>query len=220
MAEIDKMVAVPRPRAGKGSARATRRDGQLPAVLYGGSGPPLPIAINRREFDRELAKGRFTTRLLDIELDGKTERVLPREVQYHVVTDQPIHCDFMRLTAGSTVTVMVPVHFVNEADCPGIKLGGVLNVVRHRVEFRCRADQIPEHITVDLAGLAIGDSIHISAITLPEGVKPTITERDFTVATIAAPTLKLEIEAPVAAAAETPEAAAAAPAAPAPATKS
>lgn len=207
MAEIDKMVAEMRPRAGTGSARAARRGGQLPAVLYGGDQPPLAIAVNRREFDRELAKGRFTTRLLDLQVDGKTERVLPREVQYHVVTDQPIHVDFMRLTAGAMVNVMVPVQFINDGDCPGIKLGGVLNIVRHRVEFRCRADQIPEQITVDLTGLAIGDSIHISAVKLPEGVTPTIADRDFTIATIAAPTLKLEIETP-AAAAETPEAAA------------
>jgi large subunit ribosomal protein L25 len=214
MAEIDKIAAELRPRSGKGGARAARRDGRIPAVLYGGDGPPLGIAINRREFDRELAKGRFSTRLLDLEVAGKVERVLPREVQYHPVTDQPLHADFMRLTAGAAVTVMVPVHFTNEADSPGIKLGGVLNVVRHRVELRCRADQIPEFITVDLAGRAIGDSIHISAVALPEGVRPTITDRDFTIATIAAPTLKLEIETPVAAAA-TPEAAAGATPAPA-----
>ncbi|MBM3491060.1 MAG: 50S ribosomal protein L25/general stress protein Ctc [Alphaproteobacteria bacterium] len=214
MAEIDKIAAELRPRSGKSSARAARRAGQIPGVLYGGEGPPLAIALNRRELDRELAKGRFSTRLLDLEVDGKVERVLPREVQFHVVTDQPLHADFMRLTAGASVTVMVPVHFVNEVDSPGIKLGGVLNVVRHRVEFRCRADQIPEFITVDLAGRAIGDSIHISAVKLPEGVTPTITDRDFTIATIAAPTLKLEIETP-AAAAVTPEAAAAATPAPA-----
>ena len=189
MTDMSTLSAELRTRVGKGSARAARRRDMIPAVIYGDGKPPVSIQIPKRELDIELNKGRFLTRIFEIAVGGTTERVLPRDVQYHVVKDLPMHLDFLRTTLETEVAVMVPVHFLNEDRCPGLRRGGVLNVVRHEVELSCRADNIPEKITVDLAGLQIGDSVHISAITLPQGVRPTIEDRDFTIATIAAPTV-------------------------------
>ena len=186
------MAAELRARVGKGSARAARRRDMIPAVIYGDGKPPVSIQIPKRELDIELNKGRFLTRIFEIAVGGTTERVLPRDVQYHVVKDLPMHLDFLRTTLETEVAVMVPVHFLNEDRCPGLRRGGVLNVVRHEVELSCRADAIPAYIEVDLEGRDVGESIHISAISLPAGVTPTITDRDFTVATIAAPSVKPE----------------------------
>jgi len=191
MEKFSTLVAEARPRVGKGSARATRRAGKVPAVIYGAGKEPLPIAIEKRALDVELAKGRFMSRLFQVEVDGQVERVLPRDVQYHVVTDQPEHVDFLRLSLDATVHVMVPVHFLNQDQSPGLKRGGVLNVVRYDVELNCRADAIPQFLEADLSGFEIGDSLHISHIKLPEGTTPVIADRDFTVATVAAPTVSL-----------------------------
>lgn len=180
------LTATVRDKVGKGAARAVRRQGMIPAVIYGGKEPPIAISLPYRELDLKVHAGGFMTTVAEITIDGETIRTLPRDFQLDPVADRPLHVDFLRLVAGSTITVEVPVHFVNEAGSPGIRRGGVLNVVRHRVELECPADAIPDHIVADLTGLDINDSLHISAIRLPEGVKATV-ERNFTVATIAAP---------------------------------
>ena len=145
------------------------------------------MTLNERALTKLLHQSGFFSTLIDLEVDGKKHSVLARDVQLHPVTDRPEHVDFLRVSASSTITVEVPVEFINEDKCPGLKVGGVLNVVRHEVEVSCRPDQMPSSLTLDLEGWNVGDSIHISAIVLPEGVTPTITDRDFTVATIAAP---------------------------------
>jgi len=189
MADIDTLSAETRDKGGKGTARAARRNGRVPAVIYGNQEEPLMVTIPRRDLEHHLATPGFMIRLLDIQVDGKAHRVLPRDLQFHPVTDVPLHVDFLRYSADRKVTVEVPVTFENEEDSPGLKTGGVLNVVRHAVEVLCTADRIPDGFTIDLTGLEIGDSIHASTLTLPEGVEFTITDRDFTIATIAAPSV-------------------------------
>ena len=202
MAEITTIAAVRRERAGKGAARATRRDGRVPGVIYGDKKEPVLIDVDPRELERELHKPAFFARLFDLSMDGGKERVLPRDVQLDPVRDRPLHVDFMRVNEHTRVRVQVPVHFVGQDRSPGLKRGGVLNIVRHEVELWCSADKIPDHLTIDLAGVDIGDSIHISHVALPEGTRPTITDRDFTVATLAPPTTaQVEEAAPAAAAA-------------------
>jgi len=187
MTKVIALAAEPRARAGKGTARQTRRDGRVPAVIYGNKQAPLTISLNEREFVRILHQPGFFTHLFDVTVDGTAHRVLPRDVQFHPVTDLPLHVDFLRVSAETRITVNVPVEFVNQDKSPGLKRGGVLNIVRHEVEVTCGADDIPEHLTISCEGFDVGDSIHISAVTLPAGVTPTITDRDFTVATIVAP---------------------------------
>ena len=192
MSEIVTIPAQPRVGAGKGPARATRRDGRVPGVVYGAKTDPAMISVDPRDLMRELRTGSFLAKVYDVVIEGKTERVLPRDVQFDPLTDKPLHVDFLRVSPATTVTVQIPVVFRNEALAPGLKRGGLLNVVRHDIEANCRADAIPHHIEVDLTGLDIGDSVHISMIALPEGVRPTIVGRDFTIATIAAPTVVQE----------------------------
>jgi len=213
MREVSAMKAEARARAGKGLVRSTRSAGRVPGVVYGGKEEPLLISIEEKELVREYHRGAFLSRVYEIDLDGKKHRVLPRDVQLHPVSDRPVHVDLMRISADSRIRIFVPVHFKNHDQSPGIKKGGVLNVVRHEVEFYCPADSIPEQIIVDLAGQEIATSIHIESIALPEGIRPVI-KRNFTVATIAAPTKEEEV-APTAAAAAAPaaDAKAAAPAA-------
>jgi large subunit ribosomal protein L25 len=189
MAEAITIAAEVRERAGKGAARAARRAGRIPAVVYGGKQAPLSITVDELEFNRLWRDASFYTHLYSVEADGKSHKVLARDVQLDPVMDWPIHVDFLRVSDRTTISVAVPVHFVNEEECPGLKEGGVLNIVRHEVEVTCRAASIPEAIEIDLTGWNIGDSIHISAVKLPDGVEPTVTDRDFTVATIAAPTV-------------------------------
>jgi large subunit ribosomal protein L25 len=174
-----------RPRAGKGAARQSRRDGLVPAVIYGDGQPPTPIAVDTKELGLAISKGRFGATLFDINLDGTKHRVIPRDVQLHPVKDTPVHVDFQRVGVKSRIRVAVPTRFINEAASPGLKRGGILNVVRHVVEVTCPASAIPAEFVFDLTGLEIGRSIHISATQMPEGVRPTIVGRDFTVATIA-----------------------------------
>ena len=208
MADIVELPAQSRERAGKGPARATRRAGQVPGVIYGAKKDPNLIAIEERQLQKLLHQGGFFSTLFDVKVNGKAERVLARDVQFDPVSDKPVHIDFLRVSATTSVDVAVPVHFLNEEECPGITAGGLLNVVRYEVELTCRADAIPQHIEVDLTGLEIGDGVHISQVKLPEGVHPTITDRDFTIATIAAPTVvREETAAEQEAAAEAPEAA-------------
>ncbi len=195
MAQTYELVATVRDRVGKGAARALRREHKIPAVIYGDGKAALPIALPNKEVSLKLLGGGFLTTVATIDVGGEKIRVLPRDYQVDPVRDQLIHIDFLRITAGDTIAVEVPVHFLNEAASPGLKRGGVLNIVRHEVELECPADAIPASIEVDLTGLDIGDSVHISAVKLPEGVTPTIRDRDFTVATIAAPAVLTEEEA-------------------------
>ncbi len=192
MSTIITIPAQPRTGTGKGPARATRRSGRVPAVVYGAKKDPSLISLDPRDLMRALRAGSFMATVFDVDIAGKAERVLPRDVQFDPLSDAPMHVDFLRVSAATTVTVSIPVTFLNEEAAPGLKRGGLLNVVRHDIEANCRADAIPHHIEVDLTGLDIGDSVHISMVPLPDGVVPTITDRDFTVATIAAPTVVQE----------------------------
>ncbi len=179
------LTAEAREQVGKGSARAVRREGKVPAVIYGDKQPPLAIALSYKDIFYKIHGGGFLTTLATINVGGKKIQVLPKDYQLDPVKDFPLHVDFLRVSASTEVNVNVPVHFINEDKSPGLKRGGALNIVRHDVEFHCPANAIPEFITVDLTGVNIGDSIHISAVKLPKGVKPVISDRDFTIATIA-----------------------------------
>lgn len=181
------LKAEARERVGKGSARELRRNGNIPAVIYGDKQAPVSISLSRNDVTKRLHAGGFMTTVATIDVGGTKYRVLPKDYQLDPVRDFMVHVDFLRVSANTRVTVAVPVHFVNEEKSPGIKRGGVLNVVRHEVEFHCSADDIPEFITADLTGLEIGDGIHISHVKLPKGVSPVIADRDFTIATVAAP---------------------------------
>ena len=195
MSEQSTLAAEIRDRAGKGAARAARREGRIPAVIYGGKKDPVTITILEKDLVKELHTGTFFSTVYQVEAGSVTEQALPREVQFHPVTDRPEHVDFLRIAKGATVAVEVTVHFINEDKSPGLKQGGVLNVVRHEVEINAPATSIPDEIVIDVSKYEIGDSIHISEVELPEGVTPTITDRDFTIATIAAPTVaKTEAE--------------------------
>lgn len=186
MSDVLTLAAEARDRAGKGASRAVRREGRVPAVIYGNKEAAVPIHVEEKLLTKMLHTGHFMNSVVEITVDGKTHRTLPRDVQFHPVTDRPIHVDFLRVSADSLITVNVPVRFENEAASPGLKRGGVLNIVRHEIEMKCPADAIPDDIVVDVTGFEVGDSIHISAVKLPSGVKPVI-DRDFTIATIAAP---------------------------------
>jgi large subunit ribosomal protein L25 len=184
MAETIELKAWGRGRSGKGGARATRREGRIPGILYGDKKEPEKIAVDYRAISQQLHTGHFQSTIFTLDVEGKKTRVIPRGVQLDPIRDFPIHVDFMRIGKDALVTVDVPVRFLNEGASPGLKRGGVLNIVRHDIAVRCPADAIPDHFEVDLSGLEIGDSVHISAIALPKGVRTTITGRDFTVATI------------------------------------
>ncbi len=192
MADVNSLAATARARSGKGPARAARRDGLVPAVIYGNKQDPVTISVERRALEQQIHVPGFFIRLVDVSLDGETHRVLPRDVQYHPVSDVPLHVDFLRFSADRKITVAVPVHFRNEEESPGLKRGGVLNIVRHEVEVLCTADNIPQIFEIDLAGFDIGDAVHASTVALPDGVTFTITDRDFTIATVAAPTVVAE----------------------------
>src|SRR6266478_5025564 len=186
MPEITTLSAERRAQAGKGAARATRRAGRVPGIIYGGDQEPLPISLEPRELSRVLAKRGFLAMIVEVNVDGSVHRTLPRDVQYHPATDAPLHVDFMRVGGHTRVTVTVPVVFANPEMSPGIRRGGILNIVRHGIELSCPVDKIPDHLVVELNGLDIGESIHVSRVIIPEDCRPTITERDFTIASIAA----------------------------------
>lgn len=187
MADITQLSASARPNAGKGAARAVRREGRVPAVIYGDKKDPETISLDFNTLTKLVNTGTFLSTLIEIEVEGKTTRVIPRDLQLDVVRDFPLHVDFLRLGKGAKIAVEVPCNFLNEEESPGLKQGGVLNVVRYTLELVCPATAIPESIDIDLTGLELGDGVHISSVTLPEGVTPTITDRDFTIATIATP---------------------------------
>jgi len=187
MSEQLTLPAEARDRAGKGASRALRREGRVPAVVYGEKKEPLSIHVEEKLLSKMLSTGHFMNSVVMIDAGGKTHRTLPKAVDFHPVSSRPIHVDFLRIGEHTKVTVAVPVRFDNEEASPGLKRGGVLNVVQHEIEITCDAAKIPDEIHVDLNGLEIGDSIHISHVKLPEGVTPTIDDRDFTVATIVAP---------------------------------
>ena len=187
MADILCIAAQKRDRAGKGSARSLRGEGRVPAVIYGEKKDPESISIAINDITKLYNAGRILSTLLDVDIDGKKHRVIARDVQLHPVRDTILHADFLRLGKGAKVAVEVPVRFLNEETCPGLKSGGVLNVVRYTVELDCPADNIPVDIELDLTEASMGDSLHISEVTLPDGCEPVISDRDFTIATIAAP---------------------------------
>jgi len=187
MSDALTLAAETRDRAGKGASRALRREGRVPAVIYGGKEEPTPIHVEARELVRQLGMGHFMNSIVMIDVDGKQVRTLPKDVAFHPVSDRPVHVDFLRLAKDAKIQVAVPVVFVNEEASPGLKKGGVLNVVRHELELVCESDKIPDEIHIDVTGLEVGDSIHISSVTLPEGSESAITDRDFTIATVVAP---------------------------------
>jgi large subunit ribosomal protein L25 len=182
--QISEIKASARPRSGKGGARSVRREGRVPGVVYG-NGAAENVTLDHRELTILFGRGKFLSTVIDLNIDGTKYKVIPREIQLDPVKDLPLHVDFQRVGAGARIRVNVPVRFINETLSPGLKRGGVLNVVRHEVEVTCPADAIPDYFEFDLEGLEIGRSIHISATHMPEGVKPTIVNRDFTVATVA-----------------------------------
>ncbi len=187
MSDLLTLSAEPRERAGKGASRALRREGRVPAVIYGDNQEPVTIHVEERALVKLLMTGHFMNSVIEVEVGGKKQRTLPKDVTFHPVKDRPLHVDFMRLNKNSTVEVAVPVLFINEDASPGLKRGGVLNVVRHEIDLICESDKIPDDIQIDVGGYDVGDSIHISAVTLPAGAKSAITDRDFTIATIIAP---------------------------------
>jgi large subunit ribosomal protein L25 len=187
MSDTLTLSAESRDRAGKGASRALRNSGRVPAVIYGDNQEPLSIHVEEKLLMKQLMTGHFLNSIVEIEVGGKTVRTLPKDVQFHPVTDRPLHADFLRLSKNATVDVKVPVVFINEEKSPGLKRGGVLNIVRHELELICPSDAIPDDIEIDVTGYDVGDSIHISSVTLPAGVKSAITDRDFTIATVVAP---------------------------------
>jgi large subunit ribosomal protein L25 len=207
MSEQLTLSAETRERAGKGASRVLRREGRVPAVVYGNNEEPLSIHLEEKLLVKALSTGHFMNSVVMIDAGGATTRTLPKDVQFHPVTDRPLHVDFLRISEHAKVTVAVPISFTDEDKSKGLKRGGVLNTVRHELELVCDAAEIPEEIEISLAGLDIGDSLHISAVTLPQGTESAITDRDFTIATIVAPSgLKMDAE-DAAALAAAPEAA-------------
>jgi large subunit ribosomal protein L25 len=194
MSEALTLPAEARERAGKGASRELRRQGRVPAVIYGGKEEPTAIHLEAKELVRQLGSGHFMNSIVMIDVGGKKVRTLPKDVAMHPVTDRPLHVDFLRLSKDDKIQVAVPVHFINEEESPGLKKGGVLNVVRHELELVCESDKIPDDIKLDVTGLDIGDSIHISHVTLPEGSVSAITDRDFTIATVVAPSAMKQTE--------------------------
>ena len=190
------LKATKRESLSSGSNNKLRAKGLIPAILYGGKDANQNISVNKKEISGIINSDTFLSKVLELDIDGKKEKVIPRDVAYHVVSEEPIHIDFMRIVSGKKIILEIPVKFINHPDSPGLKRGGVLNIVRRKVELKCPAENIPDEIVVDLAGTDIGTSIKISSITLPENVVPTITDRDFVVATVAPPTVMKEPEKP------------------------
>ena len=187
MAETPVLEAVARAGVGKGAARTARREGMVPGVIYGGGEAPQPISIRFNTLLKQLKAGKFLSTLLNVRIDGADTRVICRGVQRDVVKDLPVHVDFLRLGEKSRISLFIPVEFINAEKSPGLKRGGVLTVVRHEVELVVTAGEIPERLVIDLDGAAVGDTLHISNVALPAGTRPTITDRDFVIANIQAP---------------------------------
>ena len=191
---MNNLKATKRETVTSGQLNKLRDSGSIPAILYGGKDPNAKISVDKKILKNILNSESFLSSIFELDLDGNKLKVIPRDVAYNVITDEPIHIDFMRVVPGTKIVLEIPVKFINNSDCPGLKVGGVLNIVRRKVELKCPAENIPEEIIVDLKGLEIGTSIKISFIKLPENVTPTIIGRDFVIATVAAPTIMKEPE--------------------------
>ncbi|MGB7408074.1 MAG: 50S ribosomal protein L25/general stress protein Ctc [Pontixanthobacter sp.] len=187
MSDALNLPAETRERAGKGASRVLRREGRVPAVIYGGKEEAQPIHVEEKMLTKQLMTGHFMNSIVMVELNGKKVRTIPKDVAFHPVNDRPLHADFLRLTKGAKIEVAIPVVFINEEESPGLKKGGVLNVVRHELDLICEVDKIPSQIEIDVTGKEVGDSIHISEIDLPEGSVSAITDRDYTIAGLVAP---------------------------------
>ena len=192
---MSNLKAIKRENTTSGSNNKLRADGFVPAILYGGKNPNQSISVEKKAIKSIVSSDTFLSKVLELDIDGKKEKVIPRDVAFHVVSEEPIHIDFMRIVAGKKIILEIPVKFINHPDSPGLKRGGVLNIVRRKVELKCPGENIPDDITVDLAGTDIGTSIKISSVKLAENVVPTI-DRDFVIATVAAPTVMKEPEKP------------------------
>lgn len=193
---MNNIKAIKRDKSSTGSNNKLRREGYIPAILYGGKNPNQKISVEKNSIKNILNSDSFLSKVLDMSIDGKNEKVLPREVAFNVVSEEPIHIDFLRIVAGSKIILEIPVKFKNHSESPGLKRGGVLNIVRRKVELKCPTDNIPDEIVVDLAGTDIGDSLKITSVKLSDNVMPTITDRDFVIATVAPPTIIKEPEKP------------------------
>ena len=193
---MNNLKATKRETVTAGQLNKLRESGFIPAILYGGKDPNAKISIEKKNIKNVLASDSFLSTVLELDIDGTKLKVIPRDIAYNVISDEPVHIDFMRVVSGTKIVLEIPVKFINNEDCPGLKVGGVLNIVRRKVELKCPADTIPEEIIVDLKGLEIGTSIKISSVKLPENVTPTIVDRDFVIATVAAPTVLKEPEKP------------------------
>ena len=192
---MSNLKAIKRDNTSSGSNNKLRADGLIPAILYGGKNPNQNISVEKKALKSIVNSDTFLSKVLELDVDGKKEKVIPRDVAFHVISDEPIHIDFMRIVEGKKIILEIPVKFINHPESPGLKRGGVLNIVRRKVELRCPGENIPDDITIDLTGTDIGTSIKISSVKLPENVTPTI-DRDFVIATVAAPTVMKEPEKP------------------------
>ena len=193
---MSNLKAIKRESTSSGSNNKLRSEGLIPAILYGGKDSNQNISVKKKEIQSLVYSDTFLSKVLELDIDGKKEKVIPRDVAFHVVSEEPIHIDFMRIVAGKKIILEIPVKFINHPDSPGLKRGGVLNIVRRKVELKCPAENIPDEIIVDLAGTDIGTSIKISSVKLGNDVVPTITDRDFVIATVASPTVIKEPEKP------------------------
>jgi len=189
MTEMNSISVNPRDLSGKGSARAIRREGLIPGIIYGDDQEPILISMDPRKLISEMGKPGFASKIFEIQVKDKKYRAMAQDIQMHDVKDQPIHVDFRKITSSTIVTVSIEVKFINDELSPGLKKGGVLNTVRHEIEVKGKPDNLPPFFEINLEGTEIGDSVHISAVDLPDGVSPTITDRDFTICTIAPPTV-------------------------------
>ena len=192
---MSNIKAIKRESTSSGSNNKLRAEGFVPAILYGGKDPNKIISVEKKAIKNIINSDTFLSKVLELDIDGKKEKVIPRDIAFHVVSEEPVHIDFMRIIAGKKIILEIPVKFINHPDSPGLKRGGVLNIVRRKVELKCPGENIPDDITVDLAGTDIGTSIKISSVKLAENVVPTI-DRDFVIATVAAPTVMKEPEKP------------------------
>ena len=193
---MNSIEAAIRNNKSKGELNAIRKSGSVPAIIYGGKEANQKIAISKKSLKALIENENFLSNIINLKIDGKSQNVLPREVKYHIISDEPTHVDFLRVLPGVKIKIEVPVNFINHEKSPGLKRGGVLNIVRRKVELKCPSEKIPEKITLDLDGIDIGESFKISSVKLDDEVMPTIQGRDFVIATLAAPTVMKEPEKP------------------------
>ena len=193
---MSNLKAIKRDSTSPGSNNKLRLEGLIPAILYGGKDPNQNISVKKKEIQSLVYSDTFLSKVLELDIDGKKEKVIPRDVAFNVVSEEPIHIDFMRIVSGKIIILEIPVKFINHPDSPGLKRGGVLNIVRRKIELKCPAENIPDEIVIDLTGTDIGTSIKISSVKLQENIVPTISDRDFVIATVASPTVIKEPEKP------------------------